>query len=112
MVRAPLINELAVAASYHFSAVGEPLSPVIDLIRAYHEILPLYPAETDLLHDLIATRQAMTILITESRAKRHPENRDYILKNHPAAVLGLKRLEEIQREEAQRLLRRALGMEH
>jgi hydroxylysine kinase len=112
MVRAPLINELAVAASYHFSSEGDPLSPIIDLIRAYHETLPLRPAETDLLGDLIATRQAMTVLITESRAKLHPENRDYILKNHPAAVLGLKRLQEIAREDAQIIFRRALNMEH
>jgi hydroxylysine kinase len=112
MVRAPLINDLAVAASYHFSHDGDPLSPIIDLVRAYHGTLPLDPAESDLLYDLIATRHAVTVLITESRAKHHPENRDYILKNHPAAVLGLKRLQEISREEAQAGFRRELNMEH
>jgi hydroxylysine kinase len=112
MVRAPLIDELAIAASYHFSRDGDVLSPIVDLVRAYHETLALHPAEADLLYDLIATRQAATVLITESRARRHPENRDYILKNHPAAVLGLARLREIAREDAQGRFRRALNMEH
>jgi hydroxylysine kinase len=112
MVRAPLINDLAVASSYHFSVEGEPLDPIIDLVGAYHAGLPLQVAECDLLYDLIATRLSVTVLITESRAKRHPENRDYILKNHPAAVLGLRRLQEITRADAQHRFRRALKMEH
>jgi Ser/Thr protein kinase RdoA (MazF antagonist) len=112
MVRAPLINDLAVASSYHFRAQGDPLAPIIDLVGAYHAGQPLQVGECDLLYDLIATRLSVTVLITESRAKRHPENRDYILKNHPAAILGLRRLQEITREDAQHRFRRALKMEH
>lgn len=106
LVHAPLINDLAIAASYHFAADGPPLAPILELVGAYNDVLLLQTRETDLLYDLIAMRMAMTILITEWRARRYPENRGYILKNHPAATLGLSRLGEISREAAQEQFRR------
>jgi hydroxylysine kinase len=111
LVRAPLINDLAIASSYHFSADSEPLAPILDLVRAYNDVLPLEAKELDLLFDLIAMRMAMTILITEWRARRYPENRSYILKNHPAATLGLARLADISRDDAQTQFRRVCGLE-
>jgi hypothetical protein len=53
----------------------------------------------------------MTVLITEWRAARHPGNRAYILKNHPAAVAGLIQLSGIARVEAQSRFRRAFGLD-
>ncbi|GLQ79138.1 hypothetical protein GCM10007881_26550 [Mesorhizobium huakuii] len=38
---------------------------------------------------LIATRLAMTVIITNWRASQYPENRDYILRNQKSAVAGL-----------------------
>jgi hydroxylysine kinase len=111
LVRAPLINDLAIASSYHFAADGEPLTPILEIVRAYHAVQPLKAEETDLLFDLVAMRMAMTILITEWRARRYPENRTYILKNHPAASLGLSRLDEITREAAQEQFRKACALE-
>lgn len=111
LVRAPLVNDLAIASSYHFQPEGDPLAPVLELVRAYNDVLPLEAKEVDLLFDLIAMRMAMTILITEWRARRYPENRTYILKNHPAATLGLSRLCEISREYAQEQFRKACGLE-
>ncbi len=111
VVSAPLVNDVAIASSYHFGVLGEPLEPVLDIVRAYNALLPLKAAEADLLFDLIATRMAMTMLITEWRARRYPENRAYILKNHPAATLGLRRLDEVTREQAQEAFRNACGLE-
>lgn len=111
MVRAPLVNDLAIAASYHVGIGSDPLQPLVEMVAAYHQTIPLKAEETDLVADLIATRLAMTVLITEWRAQRFPENRTYILKNHPAATSGLAALAKIAPGAAQERLRRACGLE-
>jgi Ser/Thr protein kinase RdoA (MazF antagonist) len=105
IVRAPLIHDIAIAASYHIGAAENPLQPVAEMLSGYREAVRLEQLEIDLLPDLIATRLAMTVLITEWRAKQFPENRAYILKNHPAAVAGLTRLARISRSEGIGFLR-------
>ncbi|MEJ0024693.1 MAG: phosphotransferase [Rhizomicrobium sp.] len=111
MVRAPLINDLAIAASYHVGPAADPLQPLCEMIGAYNEVVPIEAAECDLIADLIATRLAMTVLITEWRAGLFPQNRSYILKNHPAATRGLDLLAGIPRDKAQRRFRGACGLE-
>jgi Ser/Thr protein kinase RdoA (MazF antagonist) len=110
MIEAPLVNEVAIAMSYHVGAHADPLVPLEEILRAYSSIVPLSPDETDLLHDLVTMRLAQTVLITEWRARRYPENRAYILKNHPAATLGLARLAEAPRALAQQRFRRAVAL--
>lgn len=111
MIQAPLINDLAIASSYHVNGKDDALQPVCEIVEAYNEVLPLEAQECGLLYDLIATRLAMTVLITEWRARRFPENKTYILKNHPAAVQGLARLADIPRADAQARFRRLCGLE-
>ncbi|HEY1709526.1 MAG TPA: phosphotransferase [Rhizomicrobium sp.] len=111
LMRAPVINDLAIACAYHVGRSGDPLAPVLEIVAAYHAVNPLERCECDLLYDLIATRLAMTVLITEWRAARNPENRAYILKNHPTAAAGLVQLGTITSDEAQRRLRRACKLE-
>ena len=45
----------------------------------------------------MATRQAMTVLITEWRARSHPDNAAYILRHNPAARRGLVLLDDAGR---------------
>jgi Ser/Thr protein kinase RdoA (MazF antagonist) len=104
IIRAPLIQDIAIAASYHVGRDSESLRPIGEMLAGYLAVAPLAREEIDLLPDLIAARLAMTVIITEWRAAQFPENRAYILKNHPAAVAGLARLAEMSRDEAQRLL--------
>jgi Ser/Thr protein kinase RdoA (MazF antagonist) len=111
MIHAPLINDLAIASSYHVGAEADALQPVCEIVGPYNEVLPLAAEECDLIYDLVATRLAMTVLITEWRARRFPENETYILKNHPAAVNGLARLADIPRADAQARFRRLCGLE-
>ena len=107
MVRAPLVNDVAVAAAYHVGTAPAPLDYVAELAGAYHRVNALVPEEVDLLFDLTATRLVLTALITNWRVTLHPQNRAYILRNAPAAWLGLERFATIERSAAQRLLRRA-----
>ncbi|HUA24877.1 MAG TPA: phosphotransferase [Steroidobacteraceae bacterium] len=110
MVRGPLINDLAVAAAYHVPSDGPPLAQVVDLVTAYHSITPLQYEELGILPDLIAARQAITVIITAWRAALHPENAPYILRNAPTAWHGLERLNTLPRGEARAILRTACGM--
>lgn len=111
MIWAPLVNDLAIAMSYHVAGEADPLAGALELAKAYHDTSPLEPREADLLFDLIRARMAMTVLITDWRARRHPENAAYITKNRPSAIAGLTSLSRISREEAQGQVRRALGLE-
>jgi Ser/Thr protein kinase RdoA (MazF antagonist) len=91
MVEAPLVADMAVALSYQIGA-ADGLADTISMLRAYQAIRPLDSLELACLPILLRTRLAMTIVITEWRAGLYPENRDYILRNHPIALAGLLRL--------------------
>lgn len=91
MVEAPLVNDLAVALSYQIGAENG-LEAIVAMLRAYHRIRPLDALEIACLPTLLRTRLAMTAIIPEWRATLYPENREYILRNHPIALAGLNRL--------------------
>lgn len=104
MVYTPLINDVAVTASYLVSTTGNPMEPVVDMLAGYQSVMPLYQDELILLPDLIATRYVMNVAITGWRAARYPENRDYILRNNRAAWMGLQSFETWGREDMQSFL--------
>lgn len=111
MVEAPLVDELAVACAYHVDGAAGPLDQVVELVRGYHEVLPLEPREIAILYDLIATRLLLTVSITNWRAARQPENSAYILRNAPAAWRSLERFASLSRDEARRQLAAACQQE-
>jgi hydroxylysine kinase len=95
MVRAPLADEAAVASAYLLTASPAPLGTVPEFVAAYHSIVPFRASEIAALPELIALRHAITILITNWRAARYPDNRDYILRNQHHAVAGLQKLSSL-----------------
>ena len=101
------VNDLAIAAAYQVADIDDPLAPACEMIAAYHEVLPLEPAEFDVLFDLIATRMAMTIVISSWRAARYPANRDYILRNNAAAWARLRRVTTLSGDQARLQIMRA-----
>lgn len=110
MVETALVNDVAVAAAYQLSETGDPLAGVIDFVAAYCAVCPLTAVELGLLLDLIAARMVTTVAITNWRAARYPGNRDYILRNYPAAWRGLERFAALDRDRAQaRLTAACLG---
>jgi Ser/Thr protein kinase RdoA (MazF antagonist) len=100
VVRAPLVQDLAVAAAYQVGADGHPLQGAADMASRFHAICPLRPEEIELLPDMIAARLALTIAVSSWRAARHPDNADYILRNQVTAWNGLQRLQDISRDNA------------
>lgn len=112
-VRTVLATDVAVAAAYHLADDDDPLGPAGDLIAGYHAAKPLRPEEIGLLGDLMATRLMMIVIVGAWRARRHPENRDYILRNNQTAWARLRRLAGLDRQQAaDRLHRICRGDNH
>lgn len=109
MVRAPLVNDLAIAACYHLD--GQSLAPVMDVVLGFNEVLPLLPEELDVLVDLMGTRLCAAVTITEWRARRNPDNSPYILKNTTVAWQGLQSLAAMDHAQAIKALRDVCQME-
>jgi 4-aminobutyrate aminotransferase-like enzyme len=78
MIHTPLIMDLAILISHILYKQDGPLEMALEVISAYHEILPLEPLELSLLYDLIATRLTMSNVIASWRVKLFPDNWEYI----------------------------------
>lgn len=91
MVHAPAVADLAVAASYQMTDCADPIAALSEVVAGYESVRMLAPAERRHLLDLIIARLVQRIVITEWRAARFPENRNYILRSNPDArrLLGL-----------------------
>lgn len=109
MVQAPLVQDLAVACSYLLEDSASPLDRAALCVARYHHMNPLTDPEIALLPDLIAARLLLTVVITGWRAKQHPENRTYILRNNAPAWIGLARLAALPQGRARDILSRACG---
>jgi hydroxylysine kinase len=94
-----LVNDVAIAVANLIADDDDPLGPGLDLVAGYHAVTPLTAAELGLLPDLILGRVVARIVISEWRAERFPENRDYVLRNTPRAWEQLDRLLSIGAEE-------------
>ena len=105
------VVDLAVTAAYQVVDGDDPLAPACDMIAAYHAVTPLDPIEFEILFDLIATRMVMTIVISSWRAIRYPGNRDYILRNNPAAWGRLQRIAGIPWAHARQQIQSACNSE-
>ena len=62
IVIAPKIVGLAVCAAYMVLEKDEPIKEILPLIRGYHMVAPLTPAELEILFDLIQVRLAMSVV--------------------------------------------------
>lgn len=111
MVEAPLVNEVAVACSYQLADSPNPLETAADCVSAYHGVQPLTDVELAVLPGLIAARLLITVLITGWRARQHPENSTYILRNNGLSWTGLHRLAALGPGRAEDILFRAIQTE-
>jgi Ser/Thr protein kinase RdoA (MazF antagonist) len=100
MLHAPLIGEVATAAAFHMDGNADPFEGPAQFVAAYHAASPLTDAEQDIVADLMATRHLITVLISEWRAARYPENRAYIMRHNPAAWEALSQMADLSRATA------------
>lgn len=80
-VYAPIVQEIAVPIAYQSLRGPAPFSAVVEIARGYHERRPLEDEELALIPALVATRLALTTVITSWRSALHPENAPYIMRN-------------------------------
>jgi len=100
MLHAPLVGEVATAAAFHMAGDADPFEGPAQFVGAYHATLPLTETEQEIVADLMATRHLITVLISEWRAKRYPENRAYIMRHNPASWEALSLMGALSRDEA------------
>lgn len=108
MVRTARVFDIAVGAAYQMLPDEDPYAAAWDFVGGVHEVFPLDEAELCALVPSIVARMAQRLVITEWRARRYPENRDYILRNNPGTWRIFNRLIDIPRAEAEARLRAAL----
>ena len=75
MLRAPLVVDAAIAASY---LRDDSLATLREFIRGYESVLPLEHSEKALLFDLVRTRLAATIAILHWRASERGPDDPYL----------------------------------
>jgi Ser/Thr protein kinase RdoA (MazF antagonist) len=93
MVEAPVLDDLAVAASYQFDEQGDALATIAEFAAAYHAVSPLQDIEMGLLLEMIRARLTMVVAISGWRAARHPDNAAYLLRNN---AISWARLQAVQ----------------
>jgi hydroxylysine kinase len=100
MVHAPLVSEVATGAAYQMTDAPDPLAAAADFVGAYHRVLPLLPDEQDIVADLMTTRHLITVLISEWRSRRYPENHAYIMRHNPASWDALRLMADLSPQDA------------
>lgn len=112
MLKAPLIVDVAIGASYLYSNEGHPLARIAEFLAGYHSITPLELSEIDLLFDLIKTRLAASIAILSWRATLRGADDPYLAGAVASESNGAQFLEillEMPREHAQQTFRQIVG---
>nr|WP_145552804.1 phosphotransferase [Variovorax boronicumulans] len=101
MVHAPLVDDLAVAASYHIDEHGDALATIARFAADYHAASPLTDAETLALLDLVRARLSMVVAISGWRAARQPENAPYLMRNNAVSWARLQACADLTPERVQ-----------
>jgi 4-aminobutyrate aminotransferase-like enzyme len=110
MVRAPLVNDLAIATAYPLIGEQDPITAAADLINGYANVRPLVEEEISILYDLVAARMAQSLTIGAWRASLHPDNAEYILTDQGAFRDALARWRTKDRDEVTDSLRAVCGL--
>jgi Ser/Thr protein kinase RdoA (MazF antagonist) len=98
MLHAPLVIDVAIAASYLRDDGSNGLEPALALIAGFDAVTRLSDEERLLLHDLIRARLAATITIMHWRRSARDPSDDYLqegLRNEGSAERFLARLDEM-----------------
>ena len=82
-----LINELAISITYAVLDSENPVTSACNMIRAYHQIIPLEERELEILYYLIATRLCISVCNSAYSKKQDPANQYLVISEKPAWAL-------------------------
>ena len=85
MTRAPVICEVAIAATYAMLEVPDPVGTAVEVVRGYHTEYPLQEQELVVLRDLVCARLCSSVLVSAFRSKVEPDN-DYLLSSEAPSL--------------------------
>ncbi|WKL57343.1 phosphotransferase [Asticcacaulis sp. ZE23SCel15] len=94
-VKSHAVCDLATAAAYQLFDVDDPITALSEMVAAFHAVRPLTEAEIELIFDLVRARWAITVGIAHWRARRHPANGVYIMRNAPRSITALMAVAEL-----------------
>ena len=77
IIKAPLVFDVAIAASYMRVPGEDPAALIEPFIAGYHAVLPLHASEAGLLFDLIRARLTTTVTLLYWRLQARPQNDPY-----------------------------------
>jgi 4-aminobutyrate aminotransferase-like enzyme/Ser/Thr protein kinase RdoA (MazF antagonist)/murein DD-endopeptidase MepM/ murein hydrolase activator NlpD len=109
MVRSPIVADLAVACAYAMLGKADPLGSAAEIVRGFHEILPLADDERDVLLDLIRARLAISVTMAACQSAAAPAN-DYLLISQQQAWSLLEHLDAVDPMWARCVFRQACGL--
>jgi len=101
MLRAPLVVDVAIAASYLRAGGDDALGPAISLAAGFDLVTALHDLEIALLYDLVRTRLVTTIAIMYWRKSVRPDDDAYLRQaysNERDSERFLQRLNAVSRE--------------
>jgi 4-aminobutyrate aminotransferase-like enzyme/Ser/Thr protein kinase RdoA (MazF antagonist) len=73
LIYAPRVCGLAVGCAYQLDA-RDPVASIYAIVRGYHEVAPLSPAELEVLFDLICLRVATSVVMAHRQLAANPDN--------------------------------------
>ena len=110
MLRAPVIVDVAVAASYLRRFDGDPLASIVAFVGGFHSVRPIGNDDTNILYDLVRTRLATTITILYWRMAARGPGDEYLDKvmAESTAERFLERIDTIPRQDFVKRIRDSL----
>jgi Ser/Thr protein kinase RdoA (MazF antagonist) len=84
LIKAPLICELAIAATYSMLGSPKPIELALSMTRAYHEVYPLQVEERRMLFPLVCLRLCSSVLISSHDQQSQAPNEYLTTSQAPA----------------------------
>jgi Ser/Thr protein kinase RdoA (MazF antagonist) len=112
MLRAPLLVDVAIAASYMRSTGDDAMEFLAPFVAGFNAITPLDRVELELLYDLVRTRLVTTIVLMNWRVSTQPASDEYMKKgvlNERSSEVFLGRINAISRDQFANRLKSEFG---